>query len=261
MITKNHQFFLLNYRPWPLISSINSFSVFLSGLVFLKFGRLEPLAMRILTVSMSSFIWWRFYRGEFNVEGKNSFRLEQGIKYSILLFISSEIFFFFSFFWAYFHFYLSPCIEVSIVWPPLKARIFDYLNVPLINTLVLIRSGFTVTVSHYFLTRNCIRISKIFLLITVILGLIFSMLQLIEYERAMFSISDARFGRTFFILTGFHGIHVIIGTTFLLACLYRYHKITPHNKECLSIEIAAWYWHFVDVVWIFLYFTLYYMNN
>lgn len=261
MITKSHQFFLLRNRPWPLVSTLNSFSVFISGLVFIKFGNSQCLLLSLSRISIISFIWWTFYRGEFNLEGKNSLTLEQGLKYSILLFISSEVFFFFSFFWSYFHFYLSPCIEIRIIWPPLNVHIFEYLNVPLINTLVLVTSGLTITIRHFFLIKNFIKMSKIFLFRTILLGLIFTFLQIIEYKRSIFDIRDSNFGRTFFILTGFHGTHVIIGTMFLLTSLYRYNKITSNNKECLRIEIAAWYWHFVDVVWIFLYFILYYLNN
>lgn len=261
MIRKNHQFFILQERPWPLISIFNAFNIFVGALLYLKFGLSAFLVLNTYIIFFRSFLWWNFYRGEFNLEGKNSFSLENGLKYSIILFIRSEIFFFFSFFWSYFHFFLSPCVEISIMWPPENVSIFDYRNVPLINTLILVSSGFRITVSHYYIIKGSMKKSEFYLTSTIILGGLFTVLQFIEYKSSFFEIRDGTFGRGFFILTGFHGIHVIIGTIFLMVSLYRFGKITSNNNECLRFELASWYWHFVDVVWIFLYFILYYLNN
>lgn len=178
----------------------------------------------------------------------------------MILFISSEVFFFFSFFWTYFHYFLSPTLEVGLHWPPVNVEIFDFSNVPLINTLVLISSGLTVTISHYFLINNSIKRCNFWLFLTVVLGGLFSFLQWEEYCRSFFSIRDGNFGTSFFVLTGFHGLHVLIGSIFLCTTLLRSGFSSRASKNYLRFELASWYWHFVDVVWIFLYFFLYYLN-
>lgn len=261
MITKSHHYFLLNYSPWPLISSVNSFSLLFSFLLFVKFSSPTCFIFCLANISFSCFVWWFLYSGEINLEGLSSFRLEQGIKSSIILFISSEVFFFFSFFWSYFHFFLSPTIETGLLWPPYGIEIFDFSNVPLINTLILITSGVFITIRHHFLIKGENKWCNLNLLITVILGIIFTILQGIEYNRSFFRIRDSTFGTSFFILTGFHGIHVLIGTLFLIVTLNRINKLVGRKKECTRFELSSWYWHFVDVVWIFLYFFLYYLNN
>lgn len=261
MITKRHHFFLLNFRPWPLISRINSFRILFSLLLFFKFRFYFCFLCCLLNITLTSFFWWFCYRGEFNLEGLNSNNLERGIKFSMLLFISSEVFFFFSFFWSYFHFFLSPSMETGLFWPPYAIEMFDCLNVPLINTLVLISSGVTVTISHHYLINGKKVWTNFYLALTIILGIIFTYLQSIEYLRSFFRIGDGTFGTSFFILTGFHGIHVLIGTIFLIIVFYRSINLISRKIECLSFELASWYWHFVDVVWIFLYFIIYYLNN
>lgn len=261
MITKSHYIFVFPVRPWPLLASFNSFVLLFSMILFLKFGASLGFLIVMVNISFCSFCWWLFYRSEFNFEGQNSFNLESGLKSSMLLFISSEVFFFFSFFWSYFHFFLSPTIEIGMEWPPLRVEIFDFLNVPLINTLVLMRSGVTVTIRHHFLIEGKKKLFILFLGVTILLGLIFTGLQAMEYVRSFFSIRDRTFGTSFFMLTGFHGIHVLIGTLFLFVSLFQSIKIVCRKMEYLRFELASWYWHFVDVVWIFLYFIIYYLNN
>lgn len=260
MITKTHHFFTLAPNPWPLISSLLSFNLLFSLLVFLKFSEEANFLLNLLAISIASFTWWFSYRGEFNLEGKSSFLLEKGLKMSIILFISSEIFFFFSFFWSYFQFFLSPTIETGLTWPPFAVEIFDCFNVPLINTLVLIRSGLTVTLRHFFLIESDIKFFRLNLFLTISLGFFFRILQVIEYSSSFFSIRDCTFGTSFFMLTGFHGIHVLIGSLFLFSCFLRGLKLSTSHNRFLGFEIASWYWHFVDVVWIFLFFFLYYLN-
>lgn len=259
MIRKTHYFFLLNLRPWPFIIRISSFNLLLSLIFFLKFFSFNCFFLSLLNLIIISFFWWITYRSEFNLEGKNSLTLEKGIKLRIILFISSEVFFFFSFFWSYFHYFLSPRIELGLRWPPVNIEPFDFLGVPLINTLVLIRSGLTVTVRHYFLIEGKSKNSNFWLFLTISLGIFFSFLQIMEYKNSFFSIRDRRFGTSFFMLTGFHGIHVLIGSIYLATTLIRSIYISRSTSNFLSFELSSWYWHFVDVVWIFLYCFLYYI--
>jgi len=144
-----------------------------------------------------------------------------------------------------------------MIWPPLGILSFDPLNVPLLNTIILISSGVSITWSHHEIINNNKKIALISLWITCFLGLIFSGLQIIEYLQASFSISDSIYGTTFFLATGFHGIHVIIGTSFLLITLNRLNNNSIRSNHLIGFEIAAWYWHFVDIVWLFLYLSIY----
>lgn len=262
MITFTHYFYILKTRPWPLISSLRAFNLIFSLLIFFKFQNFLSFFYNFLNISLIRFFWWFHYRGENNLEGSISSNLEKGLKFSIILFISSEVLFFFSFFWSYFHFFLRPTIETGSIWPPFKIEMFDYCNVPLINTLLLLTSGVTITISHYFLIENENKKFNFFLLLTIFLGLIFTFLQVLEYLNSFFSIRDSTFGTSFFVLTGFHGIHVIVGTLFLISVFYRSLKnMISSSKNFLRFELSSWYWHFVDVVWIFLYFIIYYLNN
>lgn len=261
MITKSHHFFLLHVRSWPPIVRFSSFNLLFSGLLFLKYRESDLLAASLLSLCWVCFCWWLRYSSEIIGEGLDSSSLIQGLKYRIILFISSEIFFFFSFFWSYFHYFLAPVLETGLVWPPYSIEIFDCLNVPLINTLILMRSGVSVTLRHYYLIRGRMNFSLIALAVTIGLGIIFSYLQYQEYKRSFFSIRDSTFGTSFYILTGFHGTHVIIGTIFLSVVLFRSIRSSSRKKEILIFELASWYWHFVDVVWIFLYFIIYYLGN
>lgn len=261
MIRKSHHFFLLPRSPWPLVSRFLAFNIFFSIINLLKFGELEIFISRILIIAISSMLWWLGYRNEFSLIGRETLTLERGVKFGMLLFISSEVLFFFSFFWSYFHFFLAPSLELGLCWPPVGVEIFRFLNVPLINTLVLLTSGITVTIRHHFMIVGKITRFNKYLFLTVSLGLLFTILQLAEYNRSFFSVRDRTFGTTFFILTGFHGIHVLVGTIYLTIVLIRSLKFSNLDMECLRFEIASWYWHFVDVVWIFLYVCIYYLNR
>lgn len=175
--------------------------------------------------------------------------------YYCLLFL--KFFFFLSFFWSYYHCGVSPVIELGQWWPPVLVVSFNPLNVPLLNTIILLSSGVTVTWRHHTLIISNYSSSYVSLLITVLLGFYFTGLQWFEYVESFFSIRDSSYGSTFFIATGFHGIHVLLGSSFLLVCLFRTQNISFSITHFFGFEAASWYWHFVDVVWLFLYISLY----
>ncbi|PNF34264.1 Cytochrome c oxidase subunit 3, partial [Cryptotermes secundus] len=154
-------------------------------------------------------------------QGLHTKKVTKGLRWGIILFIISEVFFFISFFWAFFHRRLSPTIELGSTWPPTGILPFNPIQIPLLNTAILLASGVTVTWAHHGLLENnhTQRIQGLFF--TVILGDYFTILQAYEYVEASFTIADSSYGSTFFVATGFHGLHVIIGTTFLLTCLLR----------------------------------------
>lgn len=252
---------IISPSPWPLYIRIGSFNFFISLLLFFKQNNYLTFFTSTFLFRLTAICWWIDHRIEVNLQGKTTYTFENGVKISILLFICSEIIFFFSFFWAYFHFSLSLALELGLNWPPTLIQSFSFLEVPFINTIILLSSGVTVTLAHFYLNYGLKKLFNTFLLRTVILGIIFRFFQWREYKNSFFCIRDSTFGTSFFMLTGFHGIHVLIGTIFLLTNLIRSFLFSSSFKNYLRFELASWYWHFVDVVWIFLYFFLYYLYN
>lgn len=262
MIKKFHIFHIITPSPWPLIAStqiINMVSLIASRFS-VKTSKVIHL-INIITTSIISSIWWNNTIKESNKEGSHPQPVTTGLKLGILLFITSEVLFFLSFFWAYFHISLSPNIELGQIWPPILIKSFNPTNVPLLNTIILIRSGVSVTWSHHSLLKSNLNNAKKSLMVTCLLGVYFSILQAIEYSQAEFSINDSSYGSIFFMATGFHGIHVIIGTTFLSVNLLYINKIQIRMNHHIGFEMAAWYWHFVDVVWLFLYISVYWWGK
>lgn len=258
---KNHPFHLVDISPWPLLTSLNAFNIFIGLVNWFHFYKINLFIISIIIIIIIIYQWWRDVIRERTFQGHHTYIVSINIRWGIILFITSEIFFFISFFWAFFHRRLSPSIEIGINWPPLIINSFNPINIPLLNTIILISSGFRVTWAHHSLIENNYKQTYYRLLITIILGLYFSLLQLFEYIEAKFTIADSIYGSTFFITTGFHGLHVIIGTTFLIICLIRHSNLHFNKNHHFGFEAAAWYWHFVDVVWLFLYIFIYWWRN
>ena len=206
-------------------------------------------------------IWFRDIIREGSSYGFHTIEVNTGLKYGILLFIVREVIFFFSFFWAYFHSSLRPNVEIGGVWPPVGITVINYIGVPLLNTSILLLSGVSVTWSHHAIQNNKFKSSYISLLITVILGIYFLYLQRIEYYDSSFSLSDSVYGRCFFIATGFHGFHVTVGAIILSIILYLFLIFKINRNTHKGFLFAAWYWHFVDVVWLFLYVRIYWWGR
>ena len=174
---------------------------------------------------------------------------------SIIIFITSETIFF-CIYWTFFHRSLTPTQYIRSQWPP-QITPLNAFSVPLLNTGVLLRSEISVTWRHHAILGGDIKESQIALLLTIILGAYFTILQASEYIRTTFAFNDSVYGATFFLTTGFHGAHVLIGSSFLLVCLLRILKNHFSTTHHFGFEAAAWYWHFVDVVWLFLYTFIY----
>jgi len=190
--------------------------------------------------------------------------VQKGLKLGMILFIVSEVMFFFSFFWGYFHFALSPAIEIGCIWPPYGIQVFNYLHIPLYNTIVLLLSGVCVTWTHNEIVRKNLKnkFNTYFsLILTILLAIHFTYWQLREYIMSSFSIADSVYGSIFFMATGFHGFHVILGTLFLSSCFIRLIRFHFTRKHHLGLEFAIWYWHFVDVVWLFLFISIYWWSS
>nr|AWN56304.1 cytochrome c oxidase subunit 3 [Neomegalotomus parvus] len=258
---KNHPYHLVDYSPWPLTGSIGAMTLTSGMIMWFHKNEMYLFYLGILINLLTMYQWWRDIVRESTYQGHHTIKVTEGLKLGMILFIISEVFFFISFFWAFFHSSLAPTIEIGMMWPPKGIKTFNPMEIPLLNTMILLCSGITVTWAHHSIMNSMHSEVTKALIFTVILGLIFTMLQAYEYMEAPFCISDSIYGSSFFMATGFHGIHVIIGTTFLLICLMRHIKCHFSKIHHFGFEAAAWYWHFVDVIWLFLYISIYWWGS
>nr|YP_010294902.1 cytochrome c oxidase subunit III [Oiceoptoma thoracicum]UMO90840.1 cytochrome c oxidase subunit III [Oiceoptoma thoracicum] len=258
---KNHPYHLVDVSPWPLLGALSAMITMIGMIKWFHFYNMDLFFFGLFVTSLIMYQWWRDVAREGTFQGLHTYQVTMGLRWGMILFITSEVFFFISFFWGFFHSSLSPSVELGMMWPPKGIETFNPIQIPLLNTLILLTSGLTVTWAHHSLMENNFKQTTQSLLLTVILGIYFSILQGYEYIEAPFTISDSVYGSSFFMATGFHGIHVIIGTSFLLVCLIRHIK---NHFSCIhhfGFEAAAWYWHFVDVVWLFLYISMYWWGS
>jgi len=189
--------------------------------------------------------------------GLHTLRVQSLLRLGMCLLIISEVFFFLGFFWAYLHCGLSPNVELGSSWPPLGVSPLSATGLPLLNTFILLTSGATVTCSHACLLHSQPFSATLYLGSTILLGIFFSFVQCYEYHACSFTIADSAYGSCFFLATGFHGLHVLLGTVFLTVMLFRVHSNHFSTTHHLGFVFSAWYWHFVDVVWVLLYLIIY----
>lgn len=263
MQTQRHPFHIVDPSPWPLYTAFSFLGVTTSIVLyfhaFIGGGYLLILSLIIAITCM--FSWFRDIAREGTFQGHHTKAVVEGLRLGMILFIASEVMFFFGFFWAFFHSSLVPAIEIGAVWPPKGILALDPWEVPLLNTLILLLSGVTVTWAHHAIVAGEKKQAVTGLGATILLGLIFTCLQGLEYYEASFGLSDGIFGTTFYLATGFHGFHVIVGTIFLIVCHIRLLKNHFANDHHFGFEAASWYWHFVDVVWLFLFVTIYWWGG
>nr|BDQ44113.1 cytochrome c oxidase subunit 3 [Pheretima confusa]BDQ44126.1 cytochrome c oxidase subunit 3 [Pheretima confusa] len=254
-------FHLVEYSPWPLTSSLGAFTLAIGLASWFHGYGMSCFLIAIILIVMSMYQWWRDVVREGTYMGHHTSPVAIGLRWGMILFITSEVMFFFAFFWAFFHSSLAPTPEIGCSWPPTGISPLNPFSVPLLNTAVLLASGVTVTWAHHSLMEGSRTNAIQALTITVILGAYFTVLQAGEYVAAPFTIADSVYGTTFFVATGFHGLHVLIGSSFLLICLLRTLLHHFSNGHHFGFEAAAWYWHFVDVVWICLYLCIYWWGS
>nr|YP_010463310.1 cytochrome c oxidase subunit III [Pirkimerus japonicus]UUJ37834.1 cytochrome c oxidase subunit 3 [Pirkimerus japonicus] len=261
MKINNHPFHLVDQSPWPLMGSIGALTMTTGMVMWVHKNNYMLFTLGMLINMLTMYQWWRDIIREATFQGKHTIKVINGMKLGMILFIISEILFFISFFWSFFHTSLAPNIEMGMKWPPMGIKTFNPMEIPLLNTMILLCSGLTVTWAHHSLMNKSYSQTMWSLMMTVMLGVLFSILQAYEYMEANFCISDSTYGSTFYMTTGLHGIHVIIGTLFLTVCLMRHSKFHFSSNHHFGFEAAAWYWHFVDVVWIFLYISIYWWGS
>lgn len=224
-------------------------------------GGESVLSLGMCMILYSMFVWWRDIIREATFEGHHTKTVQIGLRYGMILFIVSEVMFFLAFFWAFFHSSLSPTIDIGAVWPPKGVAVLNPWEVPFLNTVILLSSGAAVTWAHHAILAGYRQQAIYSLIVTILLATVFTGFQVLEYLEAPFTISDSVYGSCFFLATGFHGFHVFVGTVFLAVCLGRLANFHFSKAHHFGFEAAAWYWHFVDVVWLFLFVAIYWWGG
>jgi len=260
---QQHSFHLVDPSPWPLVSSISALMLTFGGVLYMHgyVGGNFLLQFGLYMILCMMFCWWRDIIREGTLEGQHTSTVQIGLRFGMLLFIISEVMFFFAFFWAFFHSSFNPSPAIGGVWPPSFLTILDPWKIPLFNTILLLSSGASVTWAHHSIVWGSKSQACASLIVTILLAIIFTFLQGLEYVTSPFSISDSVYGSTFYMATGFHGFHVFVGTCFLFVCLLRLYINHFTREHHFGFEAAAWYWHFVDVVWLFLFLTIYWWGS
>mgnify|MGYP001164088428 FL=1 len=258
-----HPFHLVDPSPWPIVSATGAFAATFGGVMYFHSyqGGFNLLVIGLLIIIQGMFVWWRDVIREGTFEGQHTKQVELGLRMGMILFIVSEVMFFFAFFWAFFYSSINPAPEIGAIWPPKGIECFSPWEIPLLNTLILLTSGASITIAHNTLItgQKSWTISAMF--VTILLAIFFTGFQYVEYIHATFTISDSVYGSCFFMATGFHGFHVFIGTVFLIVCTVRLMSNHFTREHHFGFEAAAWYWHFVDVVWLFLFVVVYWYGG
>ena len=262
--TPKHPWHMVNPSPWPFVGSLGGL-VTAAGAVMYFTSRAagEPhlwyIAPGLALVIITMFGWWADVIKE-GQQGDHSEPVSHGLRMGMILFIISEVMFFYAFFWAFFNSSVPMISRAAhAVWPPEGVTVFDPWHLPFINTLILLTSGATVTVAHHAMREGNHSKTAFWLFLTFMLGFIFLGTQAFEYAHAPFGFTDGIFSSTFFLATGFHGFHVFVGSVFLLVCWLRVLKGQMTADKHVGFEAAAWYWHFVDVVWLCLFLFVYWL--
>ena len=273
----NHDYHIVDPSPWPLIGSIGALITAIGGVAYMRWhtgndfliGGLNLANPWLLFIGLAIVIytmygWWADTVKEAHA-GHHTRVVSLHLRYGMLLFIASEVMFFVAWFWAFFDASLFADETIQFArtahtggeWPPQGIEVLDPMHLPLFNTIILLLSGTTVTWAHHALLHNDRGTLNFMLFLTIALGVLFSFIQGYEYAVAPFAFKDSIYGATFFMATGFHGFHVLVGTIFLIVCLVRAMKGHFTPQQHFGFEAAAWYWHFVDVVWLFLFMAIY----
>lgn len=258
-IKTRHHWHLVDPSPWPLMAALAAFSLTSGGVLYMHnyIGGSFLFRLGFFSLIFVMYTWWRDVVREATFEEQHNAAVQRGLRLGMILFIVSEVMFFFAFFWGFFHSSLAPVYNIGGIWPPEAIVTISASGIPLTNTVFLLSSGATVTWAHHSIRARAKKHTILGLIFTVLLAILFTFLQGYEYLNAPFNINDSVFGSCFYMSTGFHGFHVFIGTCCLFVSLIRVifnHFTSTHH---FGLEAGIWYWHFVDVVWLFLFIMVY----
>lgn len=241
-----HPIHLVDFSPWPMLTSLTLVNLVVS----------DHLFFHLLTLFFILFQWFRDLLRE-SFSGQHTLFVQKGLTFGFFLFLISEIMLFLSFFWAFFHSSLAPSIDLALIWPPLGIHTVNPWGLPLLGSIVLLSSGFILTLSHHYLLLGHKFLSLIFLFFSIFFGFFFLFLQFSEYFYGQFSLTDSVFGSVFYITTGLHALHVLFGSLFLFFQFFRLSFDHFSLEHHLGFEFAIFYWHLVDLVWLFVFFSYY----
>jgi len=259
-----HPYHMVNPSPWPALGALAAFCTTIGAVFYFHdeplFGingiwKLVPGFVLIVTTMA---LWWKDVIHESVIEHVHTHEVSHGLRVGMGLFIASEVMFFFAFFWAFFHHSLG-FSTATLQWPPVGIEPLETWHLPFYNTVILLTSGVTITRAHVYVERGDNRNAALWLWVTAALGALFLGTQAYEYVHASFSITEGIYPTTFYLATGFHGFHVFVGTSFLVVCAFRAMKAHNKPEKHIGFQACAWYWHFVDVVWLFLFVWIYWL--
>nr|AHJ39829.1 cytochrome c oxidase subunit III [Haematopinus asini] len=252
-----HPYHMVSASPWPLFLSVSIFSEMVGVYVWMVSSDYHSALLSLFGVLICLFCWFRDIVRESSYQGSHTILVTNGIRMGVIVFILSEVMFFFSLFFGVFFISLNPDVSLGSVFPPVGVQPLSFLGVPFLNTMILLSSGVSLTWAHHSLMEGNKFHSVEGMVVTVLLGVGFVALQFVEYFESPFSIADSVYGSLFYVATGFHGIHVMLGLIMLLTSTVRLSLNHFSNFHLLGFEASAWYWHFVDVVWMFLFVSIY----
>jgi len=259
---KSHPYHMVEPSKWPFIGAFGALVAAIGGIIYMDEGPIIGFYIGLAIILVTMCGWWRDVVREANNGVDHTVTVRHGLRVGMVLFIVSEVMFFFAFFWAFFDRTVPMISRTAFdVWPPEGIVPLHTWGLPFINTLILLTSGATLTYAHHALLKGDRKKTIIGLVLTVALGVIFTSTQAYEYVYATFGFKDGIYSSTFYLATGFHGFHVIVGTIFLAVCLYRVKNGDFTAEHHVGFEAAAWYWHFVDVVWLFLFTAIYWWGG
>lgn len=258
---KKHPFHIVTLSPWPFFLAMGAFSLTMGFVLYMHsylygvFGIFAGFSLVLLTL----FNWWSDVIVESTFEGEHTTKVETTYMTGFFLFILSELMFFVTFFWSNFHYSFNPNIFIGAAWPPIQIlpKLIHHSNMPALMNQILICSSLTASIAHFSMNINHKSRCAIFLSLTICLGLFFSIIQYLEYTSSALSFSDGIFGSLLYLLTGFHGTHVIIGNLFLIVCLVRLFRSHFTKEHHIGFLTAVYYWHFVDFIWLCVYYLQY----
>ena len=259
---KKHPWHMVNPSPWPIVGTVGVLTAALGGIWFMHGGPIWGFLAGVAIILYCMYGWWRDIVQEAHSGVDHTHEVQHGLRVGVVLFIASEVMFFFAFFWAYFHSSVPFLSKVAhTTWPPEGVVPLETWDLPFLNTLILLTSGATVTYAHAALKAGDRGKLVGGLFLTVLLGFLFLGTQAYEYGHAAFKLTEGIYPSTFYLATGFHGFHVLVGALFLTVCLFRAKAGHFKPDQHIGFEAAAWYWHFVDVVWLFLFCWVYWWGS